>query len=879
MDNIRKCLEILFKEVPPEIILKSYFKKHLTENKYSFLHDYINENIFTNLALNDFSNYSEDEISNIFSWVNNKIDSEGFSIKSVANLLREFNDSVLLEINEEPCCRYEQMLRWRMLSHKLEQDIFTTSFLAERDINYSKTRTYFAWNQIIKSDNIRLKNMLNSGVAENHFHLKGSAPVFSLSWLSLMNNIVDRQKDFKEAGIINKRLVPDIDFGEESLKTDFYVLVKKASVIRAFLFCSLNNIKFMEEKNIHEFLKDQDILHMYTSEIQSEINFLRNQFGIKHNNDNAIDYASMNCGNQKNKNSNWHLVGERCFLYHMFKAIFENNKKITQYTDLFYAYLVIKLKFKAELVQNNDRVGFKNFAEYQDRKSIFISNNPVLKNAVYSTAIKSTLSVQNLRRLEARIMPENSAVELYNEIRRIDKIVTDNNYDSDSIYYDSLAERDFKHFYVLHFPKSKDKCKYIADPSKINYLTASVQPRHYLKRNEVKRQSLAITSLRNNNNFCVKRILGIDACANEVGCRPEVFAQAFRYLRNHSLTQHYKPIIANDFVPQLKCTYHVGEDFLDIVDGLRAIDEVLYFLQFTQGDRLGHALALGVDVKEWYQFKKYTLVLPMQDMLDNIVWLLSKIREYNIENAQSLVYELKNTYNRLFSEIYADTDVVDYEIYYDAWKLRGDNPYCYLFDDLDEKSLSLWDNFNFNNVDQQINYIRKNKYARALYNKYHFDPEIKRKGNKQLEFKVPLNYVNVVEKVQKELMKIISYKGIAIESNPSSNYLIGTFKRYDKHPIIKFFNLGLTTDSKKIKECPQLFVSINTDDQGVFDTYLENEYALMAIALEKSRDGDGELIYNPSVIYEWLDKIRQMGLQQTFAQETKNVMEQYDVKE
>lgn len=41
-------------------------------------------------------------------------------------------------------------------------------------------------------------------------------------------------------------------------------------------------------------------------------------------------------------------------------------------------------------------------------------------------------------------------------------------------------------------------------------------------------------------------------------------------------------------------TYHTGEDFLDIVDGLRAIDEALLFLQMEKGERLGHAMALGV---------------------------------------------------------------------------------------------------------------------------------------------------------------------------------------------------------------------------------------------------------------------------------------------
>lgn len=30
-----------------------------------------------------------------------------------------------------------------------------------------------------------------------------------------------------------------------------------------------------------------------------------------------------------------------------------------------------------------------------------------------------------------------------------------------------------------------------------------------------------------------KKVLGIDACSSEIGCRPEIFATAFRYLSNH----------------------------------------------------------------------------------------------------------------------------------------------------------------------------------------------------------------------------------------------------------------------------------------------------------------------------------------------------------
>ena len=44
----------------------------------------------------------------------------------------------------------------------------------------------------------------------------------------------------------------------------------------------------------------------------------------------------------------------------------------------------------------------------------------------------------------------------------------------------------------------------------------------------------------------------------------------------------------------------------------------------------------------------------------------------------------------------------------------------------------------------------------------------------------------------------------------------------------------------------QLSVSINTDDQGVFDTLLENEYALMALALKKKKDKNNNKSFEPS---------------------------------
>jgi hypothetical protein len=324
-------------------------------------------------------------------------------------------------------------------------------------------------------------------------------------------------------------------------------------------------------------------------------------------------------------------------------------------------------------------------------------------------------------------------------------------------------------------------------------------------------------------------------------------------------------------VPQLRLTYHAGEDFLDLADGLRAIDEAISFLGLNHGDRIGHALALGVDVEGWYASKHYRLVLPKQDYLDNIAWVIAKIREFSINDSQNLIYELEDQFNTIFQEIYQNNFkknelqnyVYNHMTYYNAWKLRGDEPELYFKGEYNKDiEICFWDRCKKNDLINDS--VRNNKSCAYLYSNYHYNFNIKKAGAEQYDFQVTMPYIKAVKQIQKKMQRIIGHKGIGIETNPSSNYLIGSFKEYHKHPIINFYNLGLTTDLEKINNCEQLFVSINTDDQGVFGTYLENEYALLAISLEKAKDKNGELLYNQAMIYDWLDRIRQMGLEQSF---------------
>ncbi|MBN1968835.1 MAG: hypothetical protein JXR48_11865 [Candidatus Delongbacteria bacterium] len=894
MNNLRQSINILFRRISPDEVISSLFdqkiENHYTTSppKHYFIHG---------AELNGFNHYSNNEISNIFSmlkqnWMSFDTHNNGLK-KSIYNTLLNFTSSILVEKEGEPFVKFTELLRWRDLSLKLGEDLFTTIFFAYNDVLSQKIRSNFSWRPIISSDNYQLKNILSKGIAENHFHLKGSAPHFSLAWTCLMNNVSSCRgqyfhKTFKEL-FKESKLEPNLVISFKNNSPNIHTLIKKAAYIRLFLFYILNDLKtettnsgeesIFSFSNIKSVLFGDSNINIQLPLIESEMNSIKAIFGYKFDGE-VLDYFIPKNPHIINFNHNIPLYGERYFLYSFFRELYgEDKKNVKRFQDLLYVYLLIKSHFREEFVQVNNRVGFDNFAKYQDRKTYFIPKNSIYEKALYNLAINASRKNQNITKFETRIAPNNSSSALKSQISDIDnfvqsKVFSRSDYDKKTLFLRKLKEQPLKnqnkHFYVTHFIKLPDEIDK-------NFLISASIPRNNKVRKSVKEQAFAITELRNSVSDSSKRILGIDAANFEVGCRPEVFAQAFRFLKNHYLRDEFQFLrVMKDYKEnKLRSTFHAGEDFLDIIDGLRAIDESVKFLNLTNGDRIGHALALGVDVKEYYEGKGFHIVLPMHDLLDNIVWMIARIRKHNL-NVESLMYKLVKVYNNLFQNIYGveygnATGSISHNSFYDAWKLRGDSPDLYKTGKFNKcNELTYWDrsgyNYNYPNDKNQINGydIRKNEVVSKLYFNYHFNPNVKKKGSEMTEYKIDSDYIDAVIKIQKAMQLEIHKKHIGIETNPSSNYLIGTFKRYAKHPLMKFNNLGLTYDSKELAENPQLFVSINTDDQGVFNTYLENEYALMAIALEKELDINGKLKYNQTMIYDWLNRIREMGLEMSF---------------
>jgi hypothetical protein len=674
------------------------------------------------------------------------------------------------------------------------------------------------------------------------------------------------------------RLQKKLDYNAKYKPLKLVYMWRQAALIRLFFAYALNSgtqnidnvIRFASKVN--RLLHNNEELMMEAREIQQWKDIISDNYSKS-----DVDY--MICEHWLVKNDgvdlNGPLSGERYLLYKMFEAVYKEDEKLKPYFNWFYLYLVIKTNIRRELVQSNTNVGFDNFQLYQDRKDLFIENNELYDSLYTRMAVRDTIYNQHITCLEARIAPKDKASLIKKSIEKNDNCITRG-------LSDDEAERlKARYFYVIHFIK-KSECFKDEDED------LELCCRQTRKREEVKRQALAIAELRNSNCAEAMRIRGIDACSPEIWCRPEVFAQAFRFLKNHTVDNALEPRNKR-ICPILRATYHVGEDFLDIIDGLRAIDEAISFLNLNCGDRLGHALALGIDVQQWYEGKNNRIVINKMGYLDNLAWLYAKIRKYKIDVPDATISFIEKRYEEYFTEIYRNniddkgleyirgqaieyydvhnivnsykngTLVFGINEYYDAWKLRGDNPYLYKngFFDMHDEDIDEWDSYGVNKYFPQNYQIRYTPQITLLYYMYHFVPRIKVVGDQRVEIKVDQSIIDVVKMVQKCMQFDICRQGIGIEANPSSNYFIGTFKRYDRHPIISWYNYGLVTNQEDIDNCPQLQVSINTDDQGVFSTYIENEYAYMAIALEKMN-------YNRTFVLQWLDNIRRIGIDQSF---------------
>ena len=681
--------------------------------------------------------------------------------------------------DERPCVVFDSLFKWREVVKCLGEDLFTTAFLARED---AKARKDFFWPNVIGHNNENLNKILDRGLSDIHAHFGGSIDSFQFTWLCLMNDIEGLKDRFDEMQYSLNNVVA---FDKEYAFKDMSKWCRVAAAIRVRIYKLLIKGQIMnansEKKEILEiglWSGDDE-----ATQLKEDIDSLRND-GLRTREGMVLDYAiDEDLVPDVFRNTPYCVyAGERQIEYAFFRDYQRESPLLLKgpWIELFYLYELIKTHVRREFVFANEMSGLEFFNRFVNRSTPFI---------------EKIQSICNLSSVQTSIRPDK---EDYIESRIV--------YGS----WDLPKDKYWKGLFTYE--------KFLKEEELKKRLTLVIllrrgwrqggehrDGRHHQKRNTIHDHYNQLT-LYISDHQSEYDIVGIDVGGMELYYRPEVYAHVLRAGKKQNLN----------------VTYHVGEVFYDLADGLRAIWEIIHYADICKSDRLGHCLALGVLPREYYKRKHCTLTMPKQVMLDNIVWLCGMAQRHQIQIKAALRKRLEELADKYYSDMGYARHVAELnmEDYFDSLYLRSDEPN-------EEDGLDIW-SLTAELKSEQANKARANANANKLYTAYVLDEKLIEEGEKPVTEKFDNEYVKLIIKTQKVMIEKVKETGACIETCPSSNLQIGKLGRYVSHPGVNYY-LNPRSKNKKLN------FAICTDDKGTFSTSLTNEFSLLTLAATKDK--------------------------------------------
>lgn len=389
-----------------------------------------------------------------------------------------------------------------------------------------------------------------------------------------------------------------------------------------------------------------------------------------------------------------------------------------------------------------------------------------------------------------------------------------------------------------------------------------------------------IEELRGEVPFMNEYVVGLDAAADENAMEPWMFAPAYNRMRRKEKT---KPVIQMNsgavqpysLIQNMGFTYHVGEDFRHIASGLRHVDEVIERFHYKSGDRLGHAIALGTDIDSWAEEHEMA-VLPLGEYLDNLLWIWGEAVYEGIDLSVQLERLEKEILEKA-EEIYGENNgIITVMMLYEAYKEKFSSDHRSIIERLNREIEKI--NSKQRNREKEDKEAKKKRAVRG-YCKYmecdcescmgslqlwdkdkltftNYCPVFEDKRNRVIQCTIRKNDVIIYKELQEHLLQKIERKGIYVEANPTSNVTIGEIEDLRDLPIFRMSSVS--------PEGHHVMATINSDDPAVFNTNVENELSYIYHAM-------GHSGYAKEDILNWIDKIRQNGMDASFIHKVKDV--------
>lgn len=390
---------------------------------------------------------------------------------------------------------------------------------------------------------------------------------------------------------------------------------------------------------------------------------------------------------------------------------------------------------------------------------------------------------------------------------------------------------------------------------------------------------------------------GLDVAGDENDLRIEWFAPILRWLRRGFMSRPEGERASSGF----HLSIHAGEDYAHPLSGMRHVDETVRFCEMRDGDRLGHALALGIDPAQWVA-RQGEMMVPLDEHLDNLVWLwhYATTLSGRLPLAQQVLPIIERRIARIFPfTLWLEPPELDVDhqegegksgsefmtvppsVLFRAWCLRRNCHHLWqrLYDDQprnERERCAVPDAAVINNLSDIAARIYRYRHqhmvalkklplvvvraggewdGQALYGT-HAKPV--RGIINDVDTPQELEFMHAL---QDYLMDQYDEMGLIIETNPTSNVYIARLENHSEHPIFRWSppDESLLSNGGKynrygLRRGP-VRVLVNTDDPGITPTTLRTEFTLLreaAISLGTAR----------TVAEEWLERLRRYGIEQ-----------------
>lgn len=825
--DIDRIIRIVYKELSfSDHLHYSYFHKESYSKGERDSFDLANI-IFRTRIKKDYmrlypNNYNADDLDCILELVTQQLQ-DNYNSSNTMYLIFLVADTIIRQGLDGIYINFDDLLEWDGFINKIDIKLFIAAYMVSNEIEGTQSLLMSTLNH----NNKYLYDIFKRiGLSENHMHLKASGYISEINWYCFIQCSLFEKNKYTEF-IQTEGIYSSIAKSDKNVSA-LVEYILKFKVIRLVLEARIDELLVNDEGQMLHFistvLMSTDVLQTVTDFNDDfdldQLTEILNESRFKLENENQMtDYAAF----------------ELDFLKEMMLLLTSNNRsKFKQVLlSLFNLYICGMTDLKFQFIQDNLGMGFAKFKEKEENKSWFIEGRQH-KNSVIRSVFHKYYSEKYIKKIEFRIGPENNSDDYLNELRKMNELnLVEHSIVKDFSAKMGLSEPQLIKFgVIIHFIKIRQvtgDSPICVEEGKRELLESQT--------NMLLETLIRIKQLESEDrNFLKNSIVGIDTANYELENRPTLYSLYFRKIRK--LAENGEALSA---------TYHVGEEFSTISNGLRAVDEVLTFCDYRANDRLGHALALGIDVTDYYEKKRKKIMCSIGDYLDDLVWMYAVLVEDNPKVKGNQLLFLKKEYDRYAHLLFKQNENVSFDDYLAFYFLRGDCPDVHHIIYIKQMTYqTACKDFSY-----KLNYTNRwhessfmNETARILYSTYSSLKDFREAFNQPIGLIASPAFVNCLEKVQLLIRKKILKMRVFVESNPSSNKKISYVDQYIKLPSLNLNRQHLERDGDdRLTDIP---ISINTDDSSIFQTNLTNEYSLVAAAL--IREG-----YSDEAVYQYIE--------------------------